>query len=385
MIVVCELQFSNWAHEEANCGVLNLLAKTFSNEQICFFGEKGHINCLREIGLDGRIVCNEIIIKDTSCAWRKEHELFYREAIKSVLKRSNISKNDFLFFLASPTALLAAFLAVVENACFKTFFIQHANMDWLLQEDFGKSFGYGYSILDLINSTKDCQNIKFIAYNPYCKETLRNVLDEKVLDKICFLHHTPSISRGKPGKKVFGIKIGVYGACYQEEQFINLLKVLNRKYQSQVLGKVEIHVIRKILDKNDLDCSFLFPEFCVVKQVIGGFSSTQRESFLNQMDWTLMPYDSSKYRVSMSGILADSIGFEKPFLGLNSPILEFYNNKASPIGVIKDSVEKLAAFIANDLPKLSKDAYNEYVENQKKMKQMVADENVRMIKKIVSL
>ena len=103
------------------------------------------------------------------------------------------------------------------------------------------------------------------------------------------------------------------------------------------------------------------------------------------MDWILLPYDSSEYRVSMSGILADAIGFEKPFLGLNSPILEYYNNKAKPIGVIKNTTEELAAYIANELPMLSKGAYNKYVESQGKMKQIVADENVRLIKRIVNL
>ena len=382
MIVVCELQFSNWGHEECNCGVLNLLANAFSNERICFFGEEGHIKCLREIGLAARIDCNEITIKDLSCAWHKGYELFYRDAIKSVLKQSNISKDDFLFFLASPNALLSAFLAIAKNADFKTFFIQHANMDWLLQE--GKGRDFGYSSVDLLDSTKDFPNVKFIAYNPYCRKSLGKILNNEVLNKFCFLNHAPSVNNGYPILNGNVIKIGVYGACQRSMLFFDLLRVLHEKYRNEVLGKIEFNVI-KAADMHNLDCSFLYPKFCIVKQTLNGFSRAQKERFVNQMDWILLPYDSSEYRVSMSGILADAIGFEKPFLGLNSPILEYYNNKAEPIGVIKNTTEELAAYIANELPMLSKDAYNKYVESQRKMKQIVADENVRLIKKMVAL
>ena len=382
MIVVCELQFSNWGHEECNCGVLNLLANAFPNERICFYGEKGHIKCLREIGLNARVACSEISIKDSSCAWRKEHEPFYRDAIKSVLKQSNIFKNDFLFFLASPNALLSAFLAIAKNADFKTFFIQHANMDWLLQEGRGRDFGY--SSVDLLDSTKDFPNVKFIAYNPYCRKSLGKILNNEVLNKFCFLNHAPSVNKGDPILNGNVIKIGVYGACQRSMLFFDLLRGLHEKYRNEVLGKIEFNVI-KAADMHNLDCSFLYPKFCVVKQTLNGFSRAQKERFVNQMDWILLPYDSSEYRVSMSGILADAIGFEKPFLGLNSPILEYYNNKAKPIGVIKNTTEELAAYIANELPMLSKGAYNKYVESQGKMKQIVADENVRLIKKMVAL
>lgn len=94
-----------------------------------------------------------------------------------------------------------------------------------------------------------------------------------------------------------------------------------------------------------------------------------------------MPYDQSMYQVSMSGILADAIRYERPIIALNSPIIEWYNKHGS-IGIVAENIDELIQRLETEFRNTK---YIYFIYNIRILKRNMMKENQRLMKDMLCI
>lgn len=375
MIVLAELRFMDWEHEDCNGGMIRLISQ-IASEEVYFVAHKTHIDAIKKIGMPDNVKCREIEFEKFLLPQRREQEIQRKQLVEKIIRDLKLGKNDKVFFLSSAMTIMNAAIDANMQHNIPFYFIMHADLDGVLSEACLNGDEYNYT--SIIERAGQCEFSHFIVFNPFAKEKLKGFLSDCVLRKMFFLH-LPMY-----GEKVYheiGNKsvIGIYGACVNSKNFIPILKRLQAvKYEDYLI--FEIH--RRIPAVNQMDYSYKFPKRGTkVRQFVWGFTGEERHKFFSRLDWILLPYDGGTYQTSMSGILADAIAYEKPILALNSQIIKWYNQK--PIGIVADSVEALCEIMYNDVGLNNSRKYAEYCHNITTVKKETEIENIRIMQHIL--
>ena len=370
MIVCVELQFDGENHEDCNSGIIRLLCES-SGEEIYVVAGSLHIAALKKVGIPERVNFVPEDIPPWRYAEQEDKEEIYHALLIKMVNELHITSHDKLFILSSPKAITTAVLKIVNFYRISCFFIEHANLDGMLREQFEDHLQYSYK--NIINKIGESEYAKILTYSPYAKDKVKGTLSDNTRHKMYFINHPVDDCREKDKESYGNRTIGVYGACVNEI-FREMLKKmdLNKGYDFLVLRRASI---------DRLDYKYIFPDGIEMHQRTGMFSYEERLEYIKRMGWILMPYDQTMYRVSMSGILADAIRYERPIIALNSPIIEWYN-KQGPIGIVAENIEELVNKLE---PGFLNTKYIHFINNIKTLKDNMMKENRKLMREILSL
>lgn len=375
MIILTELEFGNWGHYEVNCGMLHLFS-TYAKktrDKVLFVASKYQIECIMEEKPEN-VSFYEIEILNYGFKSEYEKKEYYRQLFKKIfINQLNLTEKDQLFILTTRSGILAGIVEANRQYNLYLNFILHGDLDAIL-----RNAEQEQHYIDLINNAAKKEFTRFFCYSPYAKEQLKSIMNIDFINKLCFIHH-PFINYGKKLKHPElseKIIIGAYGACVNK----NYSKLLHKVH----FDDVSFLSFRSVIyNKRKLDIRYDFPkEGIELHQSLKGYSKEQCLEFIQRMEWGLLTYSKDMYVVSMSGILADLIRYEKPFIALSSPAIRYYCERWG-IGIVLNTVEEMADYINKELPKVTADEYDSYVRNMKILKKETFMENMVILENIL--
>lgn len=365
MIITIELQFSKWEHEDCNAGILELI-KSVASEKVIFAATKQHVKYVESIvNLEDVEKCY-IEIPKTAYANNLEMLEDYEKIIEDILERYKVSSDDKIVFLSSPKNVMLAARKVIDVGI-AVYFVQHANLDWILERENERIGDYSYA--EIIKLCCGSGNVYNLAMNPFVKIGLTDILDDKTLKTFHFLHHPV---KGSIPKSINANKttIGVYGQCVNA----NFGRILKQSKEENLLKRF---MVLRSCDSNHMDYSFKLPKELRIYQKPGGFDKSELLNAISRMGWILLPYSKDMYKVSMSGILADAIRYSIPIIALNSPIVDYYNEYI--IGIVAETPEALVESLVSEGNK----NYTKYKENMQKLKSDMIDAGEMQLRKVL--
>lgn len=371
MIIVAEIRSNYWDHEKSNRGMLKLISEC-SRQTVHFVASHNHIQVIKGLGIPKSVICHEIDVINPECAYVWAHKSEYRQIIENILNKFGLSENDKMFILTATRTIISAAVEANMKYGAEMFFLEHATLENVLHDRHEE----GLSEAEAINQAAEIDNTHFLVYSPYAKSRLQGLLTPKAIDKISFLHH-PILDDPISNNSGAGLTIGVYGASCNST-FSRMLKML---YNKNGMDGQTFLVIRRC-DTNHMDYRYMFPTRGVeMHQALDGVSREALVKYIERMDWILIPYLENQYQVSMSGILSEAIGYEKPVLALNSPIIRWYNQR--PIGIVKNSLEELCEQILGHRELENKEKYEMYKTNMRHMRLKGEQENKNVMKNLL--
>ena len=373
-ILVIEPQCRGWEHEQVNAAFLSIVAEHESDKEIIFCAEQSHIDCIDKLFvLREKITTHAITLPvksgDTMKFW-KEYYILFRTLLNEF---SGIEK---VLFLSSHKGNMYAINKLAkELPQIKYIITVHALVEQLKRKCrlrdrlFKDNFFYGWGLREIMNRLSKKENIKFVTYSPTFVEQASDILKKKTLDKIYFINIPYMYGNPLPKVKEDKIIIGLIGGAVNDNARILIEDVVKADYSEGL----EFRIIRTDQDFSNL-------KNVVVINEGKSISREQIEEECQYFDYMLLAYDKTMYGMSASGVFFDAINYEIPILMLNSPFLEWYNNKYQ-IGIQAQTVEELAREIKEIV--LSNNRNEELYINIKKTRKYILQENIELLKKVM--
>ena len=255
-------------------------------------------------------------------------------------------------------------------------FVEHANWESIIGNEQDESLEF--SERNATNLFAEETRVSFITLNPYANESLRGFLDTRILERTIFIHH-PVNGNMAHTRHESHTNILAYGQSVNA----NLSRIIKAAYRKAFIPEANLLILRRSpIDQMEL--TYRYPEdWCEVRQHHDGFKKKDMRECMMDADWIMIPYDREQYKVSMSGILADAIRFEIPILGLNSPILNFYNDP--PIGITAETPCELGSIIADVKDINDESGYEMFKNNISSLKSRMQSENIRHMKGLLTV
>lgn len=387
MILLIEAQCKNWEHNRVNYGIIKQIKSAFPNEGIKLYAENQHIINLTKLLEHDQIEIDSENIEFYD--WRKENQDCkdeYENLLECILSENHDAREVML--LSCNKGIILACDAMSRNHINVTFhlFLHSATEEIYYQKKKqlkDKVWYFLSSIKHLrfqskpVISMKECmekcreKNCKFIIYSPNYEWALKGKLDIEILDKILFLHHPLFESNlNKIKLQLNNIIVGIYGQAVNQNALL-IVKNYNSRYDNKtVVFKVMANSDNEILLQKNVER--LFDKDYVTNEEL--------EQAIKGFDFILIPYDNNQYIVTASGIFSDAISQEIPLLMLNSPYLQYYNKYE--VGILCKDIDAMAKKISE--LHMFQD-FNCFAENDKNLKQIVFEENVRSLKEALKL
>lgn len=371
MIVFAELRAKGWEHEEFNSGLIHLISKVAS-EEICVIAHKNHIEALKKVGMPEDVKYMEVDFDTLAYPQSRESEPCRKQLMEKAIVELGLTEKDKIFVLTALKVVMNAVVDANEAYHIPLYFFLHDDLKELLMENF-RLYENEDSFKEILERAGKYDFSHFFTFNPFVKDKLKGILSDRTLDKFAFLN-LPMYGKEMPVQQNDKSVIGVYGACVNANFMTILKKLKNTHFEENIVFDVN----RRYSALNSLDYTFRFPRKGLrMHQSVKGFSREKRLEFISHMDWILLPYDSQMYQISMSGILADAIIYEKPILALNSEIIKWYDRE--PIGIMVDSIDELCEFLCSGKVSPYNEKYNDYLENMKQLKIRLEKDNIGII------
>lgn len=365
-----------------NAGMLDLAVES-ACEEVSFYAEEEEIKgCLEYVHDKSRIHCKSIDFDERLRFEDTRNIDVYKRMIEEIVIENRHESNYII--LSSNIGIIYAIKKIAKQYKGKKFgIVFHANLEAALDKAGKKqamvhlirktkllSFAFPIETC-LKNAINDCREnaIYFITYSPTAENLLKSVIDFDILKKFVFLHH-PMIDkrtseRRTDSKQLF--KVGIYGQAVNQNAY-SIINEYNARYDN---GKVRFCV--KTTKNSDIySCKNVVSMF--QKDFV---SNIELEEQINNLDYIIIPYDYSQYRLTASGILCDAVSEETPVLMLNSPYLEFYSQYG--IGIISNTPKDLAKEIA----KISEENRRLFSDKEKELKRIIKQENISTFKELI--
>lgn len=338
MIYCIECQFKGWSHQEVNSGLIKEIAEVSGRQKVCVVAEQSHIDVLKTYEYGKEIEFKDYQMKSIEASKSGEDDCNFKDyivSLKQLFEDIQLKEGDKVFFMSSNRALIVALeLLAVKYRTVKFFLAIHAILEKAIKDGMMEESKRFFTLKNALRLLALNRNVYLISYAPNTKKLLSKFLPSKALKQLIYLHHP--VEKNQPEQEFkrddSKIQIALIGAA------VNAMGV---KVINTVLSKTDKKNVEfVVLDRQYVQNTFLDERVRVTRKVMGFEEDEIREAIL-KADWILLPYDSSKYQISASGIFADAIRYEKPILALNSPYIKYYNDKCR-IGFVEETVEELS-------------------------------------------
>ena len=379
MIFVCEPQCKGVSHEKFNAGFLYGLSQAFPNDKIILFADQTHINALQSILIIDEISLKNIEYKpiqfdltDSFGAFIKYYFLCIRifkniltqggdklfllsfspkilYIIKRLKERTQFRKLKFTLVLHGDfeniaTDTIPAILIPIETPIIvKRTFLQKLRtltplklvriiyhlLDSFLKKVYQKLFFNQQFPTKKILLWKMSSDFKYLALSPHVLENAKKYIDVNALQITAIV--LPTIfAKQKPVPQNSFIKFGVFGFGNSK-----MLREIARRLEKKVLEKpYEIRIIG--MDNNGLE------QFPNIKCPKPGkqLSRSEMEEYAVDVDMFLILYDKSRYRLSCSGSILESLSYCKPVLHFDNECIAVFDTPIRPIGISCNSIDE---------------------------------------------
>ena len=380
------MQCKDWEHNRVNAGMIKTIKSAFPTEKIKLYAEEKHIVELNKINEKEGIQVESVSINFAD--WRQnsqDSQGKYAKLLNDIILQEPEGRE--IILLSSNKGIVLACDRVFKKYPDRTcHVILHAAAEEIVHyqrrtlKDIAEEF-----VSDIYHrrlpskqpiSMKECmekcttRNCKFIIYSPNYRKGLQGKLSDNIIEKMTFLHHpffNSGLTHTNEGNDK--IKIGIYGQAVNQNA-VKIVKTYNLYYDND-------SILFQVMAKNDHELlamrnvKRLFEEDYVSNETL--------EYAINSFDYILVPYSSEQYVVTASGIFCDAVSQGRPLLMLNSPYFEYYNKYN--IGFMEDSIDAMARKIAE----LNQVKINVFSSNEINLKQLLFDENVETLKKVLDI
>lgn len=349
MIIICEPLIKGFGHEKVNSGFLSAIRFAYPNEEIVFFAEISHINAIKNILKYDEIHLNNISFSPIKFNTKNQliAFLFHFKVVKEVIKFSkDANENKILFLSASSQILyiLNFFKKINKTRKFNFSIVMHGFLEILGQKSTIKNITK-YRILNFIFffivnfyrpfyvfdsffsleyflTKKKPKGFKYILLSDHILINLNKIIDTTSL-KVHVLD-MPTNFRNIEDKTKDNkyLKIAMFGRG-DYKMLIELAKKLNL---SNITKEYEIRIIGK--DYYDME------QFKNIKCSSPGvkLSREEMEAQTVDIDLFLILYDRSKYNLSCSASIYESMSYLKPIIHIDNTCINFYNVEDQTIG-----------------------------------------------------
>lgn len=382
MIVVCEPQCKLFSHEKFNSGFLYGLRLAFPKEQIRFYGDASHIAALKKILAHDNISIDNI--EYVPVRFRLEPGVIrfigYLQLLSSVLRNARLAGSGKVFFLSFNPEILYLLKRLKQKSEFRTMkfaLVLHGGFESvagdiarLKTKAHTASFGER-TIVERIRRTKladipakalrvclralerrlspwsaisrrlftekemllwrHSDDFRYICLSSHIRLNARQYLDVERLNfhtitlPTAFADTTP-----RPHNKFAKFAMFGYGDS------LALRGLLFELASRRIVSPYEIRVIG--MDSRSIEG---FPN-ATCPSPGKPLERSDMERFALDIDMFLILYDKSRYRLSCSGSVLESLSYLKPLLYLDNECVNNFNNEKRPIGIRCDSIHMLA-------------------------------------------
>lgn len=382
MIIVADLLCKSISHEKVNSGFLYALHLAFPSEKIRLYAEKSHIEAIKNILAHDEVVINGL-------EYRSINVFIKPLALILLLEKALTCGVDKVFFLSFSSSILFSIKALRKINLFsglKFNFVLHGNFETIAKDsltyrmnlplstipasakmNFTKRlrkiglknlpdivfqkvtqiiFGALASGNDGFFSVKNLMTIwhtddyRYIALSPHAASNAKKYIDTETI-KIFSVILPTNFVKAKPFTKNGYVKFATFGFG----DSLVMYNVANMLSKREISRPYEIRIIGM-----DSRGSEPFPN--VIPASEGRRLERQHMEFLAEdIDAFLILYDKSRYRLTCSGSILESLSLVKPVIHFDNDCINYFNKEALPIGYkcnnLVEYIDKLVDIIEN--------------------------------------
>lgn len=395
MIVICEPQCKYFAHEKVNSGFLYMASLAYPEDKILFFAHETHITSIKNI-----LSHDNILIQNIEYIPIKFHTSFntlglfqYEFLLKKIFKICRQNQIDKILFLSISAPILSVIKKLKKKSVYEVLkfsFVLHADFENIVDHSILKK---DISILPVdfknkIHKLKIKDFPRFIlsqirAFLIRIREINRKKFSKKFPIKQALLHNHNSdfryialapyiVQNSEKYEHIHKLQIRT---VFFPTVFSNLIKKPDNIYPKfAVFGYGNNIVLKEVLDvlikKNPLkkfevriigmDTAGL-DKYDMVSCPSQGRALTRvlMEKYSTDIDFFLILYTKSKYRLSCSGSIIESFSYMKPIIHLENECIDFFNNKELPIGFSCNNINEYALIMGDIINNFEK--YNDII------------------------
>lgn len=382
MIIVADLLCKSMSHEKVNSGFLYALHLAFPDEKIRFYAERSHIDAIKNILEHDGVVIKGLEFSSVNIFF-KHLALFL--LLKKTL-RQGVDKIFFLSFSASILLLIKVLKKTNPYSGLKFNFVLHGNFETIAEDSNTYRMDLPLSTLPAsakMNFTKRLRKIglknlpeivfqkvtqiifdalargndgflsvknlmtiwhtddyRYIALSPHAASNAKKYIDTETIKFFSVILPTNFV-KAKPFSKNSYVKFATFGFG----DSLVMYNVANMLSQRRISRPYEIRIIG--MDSRGTES---FPN--VIPTSEGRRLERQHMEFLAEdIDAFLILYDKSRYRLTCSGSILESLSLVKPVIHFDNDCINYFNKEALPIGYkcnnLVEYIDKLVDIIEN--------------------------------------
>jgi len=383
MIFICEPTCTGVSHEKFNSGFIYGLSLAYPQEAIRFYAEITHIEAIKNILINDKIIIKNIEyipikFRDSySISGMLTHYSLFNKMFRDVLETGT---NKVFFLSFSPTILyvikklkqkskfLGMKFTLVLHGSFENIAngydkpaelslpIKKIKNKYIIQRIRQTKFmdlprKARMAITPFINRFMPWQSVftklftdrkmllwkhssdfKYIALSPHVITNAVNYIDVKDLNihtvvlPTVFAEPTP-----QPNNEYVKFAIFGYGNPLMLHNIVIQLsqKKLKKRYEIRIIG----------MDNRGTES---FPNItCPSPGKV--LDRSEMEKYAQDIDMFLILYDISRYRLSCSGSILESLSYTKPILHFNNDCINTFNKPENPIGICCNTLEEFVS------------------------------------------
>jgi hypothetical protein len=368
MILICEPLIKSFGHEKVNSGFISAIRLAFPNEQIVLYADKTHIIAIQNILKYDNVEIDKIEYIPISFNTKNQILSFVSHffIIKKIVERASMLNEGKIFFLSASTQilyLLNYFQKRYKNNNLKFSIVMHGFIEILGQKENINKLTNNWIINFLFFTMKNIyrpfyvfdnffslsrffkfkkqDKFKYILLSEHIQLNLKKYIDTNKLNfQVVNMPTNFKFIEDKTIENTY-LKIAMFGRGDYK-----MLIELAKKLESSTIEKpYEIRIIGK--DYIDME------NFINIKCSSPGIKLTREvmESQTTDIDLFLILYDNTKYTLSCSASIYESMSYLKPIIHLNNTCINYYNKTILPIGFkcndLDDMSNKLTHLINN--------------------------------------
>ncbi len=386
MITICEPQVRGFSHEKVNSGFIYGLRLAFPEDKIYFYADESHLQAIQKILLhDGIELKNIEYIPIQFYSGSSIRALAgYYFLLKKIFNQTVGRGEDKIFFLSFSASILYLIKKLKPKFSHLKFaFVLHGSFETIADDQgpvlalprttlpsaSAKKKLHGIRLVDLprkvwnfaMNRVKGIQwgkffTVKFsekemllwkhtddyhyVALSPHATVNAAKYLDVNYLNFYSVV--LPTVFAAAKSQPVNDYpKFATFG--YGNSLMLH--NILWKLSQRKVTKPYEIRIIG--MDARGTE------GFSNVTCPGGGkpLDRSEMEKFAEDVDAFLILYDKSRYRLTCSGSMLESLSYVKPILHFDNDCVNHFNHEDLPIGIrsntLDEFVEKMVEIIEN--------------------------------------
>lgn len=378
MIAVIETITGGISHEAFNAGMLYQLHNVYPNEEIIYFCEKEQAKCVKRIlAIHGCknirfSTINRIYVECTN-----ENIVDNKQEYIHIFKKCLHAK--FVLILTMDTVNSG----LVKNFMKKFYYLKfgvciHGCIENILPQNEAKfcknhqkkrELDYFKKNLDDMTKLPNCNIILYSDVYKKYKNCISQSLYANI--KVLNLPYVFTYDKKEPAKSnIFRIGIMPSSAAAEDKNCIKIIQYMSKQ-------KNRIFYPYKFLIFNyNIGC---YENVNYINKP--GKKRSDIEYFMKLCHWILIPCDKSKYILSSSGVMFDSIEEERPFFALDSKC--FTKAIEAGCGIRETTIDALGERIIEEINgQDSGERYSQYSKNIRNYKKRIEKENLKGLAEI---